>query len=1122
MSIRCDPDVLRTLAAVVFVLTLGGSLYGQGFGTITGTVTDPSGAVIPSATVKITDEKTSTGRVAETNAVGYYIFPEVTPATYTMVVSSVGFASSVHKGVVLQVDQSVTVNSTLSLEQANQNITVGEAATQLNTTTATLSEVVDERRIVDLPLNTRNAADLSLITAGVVLAPPDDADQGSSKTFPVVVTISANGARQNQTDYLLDGASNNDIYTNVNLPFPCPDALQEFSVQTSNYSAEFGGSAGGVVNVVTKSGTNELHGDGFAFNRNAVFDARSFFASARDQYKQNQFGATLGGPVILPHLYNGKNATFFFMSYQGTRIRDTGLGKSSYVPTQAELGGDFSAMLNASSPDNPLGKATIIDDPITNQPFSGNLIPVSRFDPAAVALTKYLPASTTNGFVTYGLPTSQDLDETDVRIDHNISTKDRLFARYFFDRFYNTPYLDPANYLNNVSYAVIDSHNAVLAESHSFSPTVLNDLTISYGMENSNRGPAAGSINAADLGVNIYQPPGDHILENVSISGFFGVSQTDPATFRRTQWGLRDGVYWIHGAHSLKFGVDSSRATMSIRNDYIEPGDFYFTAASTNDALASFVLGKLTTFDQGNGEDKDNLNTNFGLFAEDDYHVSRKLTLNLGIRYDPDFPWDETRGRVEQFSSAAYYANQTSQVFTNAPPGLLFPGDPGVPKDGTLGDYKNFAPRVGFAYDVTGNGKTAIRGGFGMFYDSSQPAYYNNLFVDTTPFSTQVALTDPAGPFSNPYLGITNPFPAPYPPPKNIAFPLPATVLSYDPGNGEHFQTPVVYDWNLTIERQLTADWLLRVGYVGSHASHILEGIQLSPAVYIPGSTLSPTQRRYFSGYGSITQASMDINSHFDSLQVAVQKRFSQNFSLLTNLTWSKSLDDLPFGEYISEITGSTGSPIPWYLPGRHQFDYGRSEFDHTLRLVASFVWDLPKLHGAPSIVRYTAGGWQLTGLFTAQSGGPVTVLAGVDESGTALMEDRGVALGPNVYGSGACGVTAPCVNWLNPAEFALPAPGTYGNLGKDALRGPNLINYDGGLFKNIPVRKERVQLQFRAEFFNLFNTANFYNPGQSAAGAVGLIPSSAQAATVSSARFGSIMGSYAPRIGQLGLKLMF
>ena len=463
--------------------------------------------------------------------------------------------------------------------------------------------------------------------------------------------------------------------------------------------------------------------------------------------------------------------------------------------------------------------------------------------------------------------------------------------------------------------------------------------------------------------MNVYQPPGDKILESISVAGYFSIGQTDPATFTRNQLSLNESMSWVHGAHSLTFGVDAGRAQVLLRNQFLQPGQFSFTADYTNLAMASFLLGKVRTFRQGNGEYKDNLVTNFGLFFQDDYHVTRKLTLNLGLRYDPFFPWKETHGRVEQFRPDAYAAGTTSNMFINAPPGLLFPGDPGVPEYGVLGSYKNLAPRVGFAYDIAGDGKTSIRGGFGMFYDSQQNGIYNNRFVDVTPFSTQISLTDPAGPFSNPYQGITNPFPAPFPPPKDIAFPLPLLVVTYDPANGGHYQTPVAYNYNLAVERQLTGQWLLRMAYVGSHSSHILETIELSPAVYMPGSKLSTDQRRLYPEYGSIAQSAHDINSNYNSLQVTLQKRFSKGFTILANYTWSKSIDDLPFGQGVSTVVSSNSSPIPWYLPGRHQFDRGLSDFDHTHRFVTSFVWDLPRLTHAPALLRYTAGGWQLSGI---------------------------------------------------------------------------------------------------------------------------------------------------------------
>ncbi|MGH9662905.1 MAG: carboxypeptidase regulatory-like domain-containing protein, partial [Bryobacteraceae bacterium] len=395
-----SPRVLRSIASLFLPLAFAGVAFGQGFGTIVGTITDATGAVVPSAKVKVTDEGTSTVRETATNAQGYYVVPALRPSLYTIEVNASGFAPSSRKGVRLQADESLTANQTVSVQQAAQAIEVSGVATQVNTTTATASEVVDQRRVTDLPLNGRNAASLLLVVAGAIPAPAGGADQGNTKTFPTAVLVSTNGARQNQVSFRLDGSNNNDLYTNVNQPVPFPDALQEFSVQTANYSAKYGGNAGGVVNVVTKSGTNELHGDAFGFVRNAVFNARNFFTASRDQLKRNQFGGTIGGPIKIPGLYNGANKDFFFFGYQGTRIRNVGGTSSAYVPTADNLRGDFSNVLSASNSANPFAKATTIVDPLTGQPFPGNQIPTRRFDPAAVAFTKYIPiVSSGNGHI---------------------------------------------------------------------------------------------------------------------------------------------------------------------------------------------------------------------------------------------------------------------------------------------------------------------------------------------------------------------------------------------------------------------------------------------------------------------------------------------------------------------------------------------------------------------------------------------------------------------------------------------------------------------------------------------------------------------------------------------------
>jgi hypothetical protein len=1120
-------------AFLLFLLTP--ALHGQS--SIVGTVTDPGGGVIPAAVVHAVNDQTSQVREAVSNGEGYFVISALTPSTYTLKVDAPGFSSYTRTGIVLQTDQTSTNNVTVSITQLTESVEVTTGNVQINTTTTTLSEVVDERRMVELPLNGRNAASLTLVTAGTVLAPAS-ADEGSSKTFPGSVTISANGARQNQTSFRLDGAPNNDIYTNVNQPFPFPDALQEFSVQTANASARFGGNAGGVVNVVTKSGTNQFHGDVFEFVRNAVFNGRSYFADKRDQLKRNQFGGTLGGPITIPGFYSGKDRTFFFGGYQGTRIRNTVNGLTGNVPTAANLNGDFSALLSATNPNNPLGKVIYIQDttksakcpagtgidPVTGLASTGcfpnNQIPVARFDPASLALAKLLPSSTTNGNVIFSQPLSQNFDEYLGRVDHAVSQNNHLEFRYYYDKFQNKAYLDKANYLNNTGATTITFQSAGVSDTHTFNANTLNEFHVNYGREISVRAPAPGSVNASDLGVKIFQPDGSRIIESLSVSGYFSIGQTDPATFARNQYTANDAFSMIRGQHSITIGGDALDAQIVLRNQFHEPGQFGFTADTNNDAMAAFLTGGLRTFVQGNGEFKDNRLLTYGIFAEDIYHVNRRLTLNLGLRYDPFFPWHETKGRSEVFDGNAFAAGRVSQIYTNAPAGLLFPGDTGVPQYGLGASLKNIAPRVGFALDLDGTGKTSLRGGFGVFFDSIQNGIYNNRFVDVTPFSVQVVLTAPAGPFNNPYLGIVNPFPAPATPPKTITFPTPVQVVSYDPGHDGKYQTPVVYGYNLTIEHQFPQDVLFRLAYVGSMSRHLLETIEKSPAIYA-GSLASPDSRRYYPGFGSIGQATQDINSNYNSLQATLNKNFSHGFTVLANYTFSHSIDDLPFGQSVTTVGTSLVSPIRWFQPGRHQFDRGPSEFDRTNRFVASFVYRTPKFETNKPL-RYIVGGWQVSGIVQAQSGTPLTVLAGKDQSGSALGADRGVynpALNP--YGKSNCGTLPHCINFVNTSAFSLPAQGTSGNAPKGQLRGPDYVNLDAGLSKEAPLFTEKVRLQFKVEAFNVFNHNNRFNPGLSLTdtsgnGIVG------KGVNLSATGAGGVRAGYDPRIGQLALKLLF
>ena len=930
---RRAPGSFAALAALMCTLLLilaASRAYGQAFGTISGNVVDPSGAVVPGAKVVATEAGTGSTRSAVSDSSGHYVIPNLRPTEYTLSVEAKGFRKFIEKNITLLANQAAPVDIHLLLGSAIQSVTVTGGAPLVNTTTQTLNEVVGQERMVELPLNGRDAAQLINLVAGARGATPTSVtSQGS---LPGSVSPSINGSKTNQTSYMLDGANYLDQYYNTNIPFPFPDALQEFSVQTNNYSTRYGENAGGVVNVVTKSGNNQFHGDLFEYVRNPVFNARNYFSASRDQLKRNQFGGTIGGPVIIPHVYNGHDRTFFFFGFQGERYRDIGTANHAFVPTTAELNGDFSALLNASNPNNPFGRVIQITDPLTGQPFPGNLIPTARYDSASLGLEKYLPQVGGTGEVFFNQPTVQNTDEYILRIDERLGNKDSLTGRYYRDHVF----LQPQNPSGNIlAYSLgydIPVNNVMIQETHTFRSNLLNQASFTYSGVPVAKIAASNSPNVATFGVTGLWLPTQPWIQNINISGDFAINGGAVGPFNFDDYGAQDNLSWVVGRHNLDLGFSVDRSTVNLGDQYLSQGQFTFNSNVTNDAIASFLLGKLYNFTQGYGEYKNNRNMFWAFYANDSFHATRRLTLNFGLRYEPYFPWKEIKGRVEQFRSANFYSGVTSTQFPNAPAGLVFPGDPGMPFAGVTGNFTDFAPRAGFAYDLTGNGKTSIRGGVGMFYDTRTAGVINNRFADISPFSPQVTLTDPTGPFSAPLAGYTGSytFPFNYPPTSSFVFPTPVLAITYDPST--KYLVPLTYQWDLAVERQLSQSWMLQVAYVGSQSIHNKETIQLNPAQYIPGSKLGTDQRRLFLGYSTIAMDGQDVNSNFNALEVTLRKHMTKNLSLNAAYTYSKALDNVPNGGNNNDINSDSASALPWYFPGRHQFDYGPSGFDNTHR----------------------------------------------------------------------------------------------------------------------------------------------------------------------------------------------
>jgi len=800
-----------------------------------------------------------------------------------------------------------------------------------------------------------------------------------------------------------------------------------------------------------------------------------------------------------------RDRVFYFFGYQGTRVRTETGGLNSYVPTNANLTGDFSSLLSATNPNNPQGRAISLKDPAApTTVFPNNQIPVSRFDAASVTMTNsWLPRAGGSGLIFYSRPGNQTFDEYTTKVDFNISSKDRMMVRYFRDNFYAPAPLTDGNILTYADYVKFDVTNAAIQETHIFSPNLLNDFRFGYMYEGDVRYPPPNSPSVGDFGVNIWQPARKAIEATFSVSGYFSSGSFPYGKFPRAGFTWSDTLRWVRGRHSFSFGGMIERDRLNEYTDTNASGVFAFSGDATGSALPDFMLGRLRTFTQGGGYIQTNRYLLYSLFALDTFKLNSRLTLNYGLRWEPAFPWDDKYHEAMVFFPERYAQGVTSQVYKNAPPGQMFPGDPGVPPNGRRKDWYNFSPRVGFAYDVFGTGRTSVRGGVGLFFDSRVPGFANNRQAQATPFTLAVTLTSPVGPFSNPYLGLNNPFPAPLPPPKDVVFPKPVLVYSWSPLDR---LSPQRYSWNLTIEQQLAGNWAVRAAYVGSRSTHSNVNVNMNPSVYIPGSTLSTDARRIYQGFGAIRLASSSGNSWYNGLQLTAQKRLSRGFSVLANYTFSKSIDD---SSAISSdfVTPAVGPDyvLPQTMQDYKRFDRGPTDSDYRHVLSVSFVWALPALANANKVVRGAAGGWELNGIVSAQGGRPFTVRSGLDRSLSGVGQDRAVLLSQDIYRSGACGNVAPCVNFLNAAAFGQPDLGTFGTLGKGVFRGPGSSSLDLTMSKNFQIG-ERVRLQFRGEFFNAFNHTRFNNPGN----------------TLSAAGFGTIRSAQDPRIMQLALKINF
>ncbi len=1059
----------KTLFLSLLILCTSSVLAQTHRSTIRGTVSDPNGAVIPGASVKVVNTTTNESRGAVSNEEGAYTISLLAPGTYEVAIESQGFKRLLITQVILQVNQDLRVDGQLQVGEVSDTLdNLYEPAPLLKHDSASLGSVIEERQIVDLPLDGRNFFELTLLVPGAV--PPAPGSAGSVRGD---FAFSVNGAREDSNNFLLDGVYNVDPKLNTFAVRPPVDAIQEFETATSTYDAVFGRNPGAQVNVVIKSGTNDFHGSVYEFHRNAALDARNFFAPANEpkpKYIRNQFGFSLGGPIQ-------RNQTFFFVDYEGTRSRE-GLTRITNVPTLQERSGDFSQ--------SQLG---IPRNPFTGLPFEGGVIPSFFIHPAGRAIAALYPLPNRPvpfaNFVSSPVQ-RDDNDHFDVRVDHLLSNATTLVMRYSFgDRRFFEPFAGPTQsavpgFGNDVPRR---SQNAMVGLTHVFSPKFVNDARFAFNrvalaVNQENQGT---SINRAVGLPEFSSNPRDFGLSFITITGFspLGHESNNPQDTVTNTFQILDTATYITGNHLFKFGADIRTVQQNGFRDVQSRGFLNFSPfAFTGVALADLLLGLPTVTGGAHVDNAQHLRAeSYHFFINDSYRVTQNLTLSAGLRYEYNSPPVDSTDRANLYDAATR--------------SLVPVGTGSMPSAGYDADKNNFAPRVGLAWTLGDEGKTILRAGYGVYYDTSPLApgealYFNRPFFDFNLFFSLPGLL----------LTLSDPFPSFFP------FPLPDSAQAVQ----RDLRTPYMQHWNLNLQQGLGNNCVFELAYVGSKGTKLLSARDLNqpqPSVLPSGLPFVPRPDPQFDEINTIESRG---NSNYHSFQARVQQRLSAGLGMLASYTWSKSID------YGSNFFPSAGDPNYPQNSYDLRAERGRSNFDVRHRLSVSYVYDLPLGKGRKYISdnggwSTLLTGWQTSGILTLQSGRPFTVALPreLDNSGTGFS-----ALGfgandrPNVVGNPELDHRSPD-QWFNTSAFVIPSPGTFGNSGRNILDGPGYQSFNMALSKNTAL-SERFRLQFRTEVFNLFNHPNFNLPDN----------------FLLSPTFGRITSARDPRHIQFGLKLLF
>jgi hypothetical protein len=1086
---RGDSILLALASLYIWSFTSGGVLSAQQTaGTISGVVSDGAGAVIPSATVTVTNEGTGIERRTTSNETGLYVVSDLLPASYEITVSANGFKRDVAKNVRVVVDQNARLDFHLELGDVTQAVEVhATEAPLLSTVSSKMDTVIEAQQITGLPLNGRQFAQLILLTPGALpitigTATSFKVQLGAGSYAPVI-----SGQRSRYNSFTLDGIENTDPMFNSYAMNPSVDAIQEFSVQSRGEAGEFARSMGSTVVVVTRSGANQFHGSAWEFLRNNDLDARNFFDPQTPAYKQNQFGATFGGPLRLPH-YDGHNRTFFFGYYEGYRATRSA-NSITTVPTSAMQKGDFSAV----------GLPTIYDINTTvanaasqagysRSPFPNNIIPASRVDPnAALTFSTVYPLPNRPGVSSNYVNTTPNRTQNDqgsLRVDHKISDANNLFGRISYNNGSQlSPGSIPADYANLINVA----WNSTVSDTHIFRSNLIGHAQFGVTRYTSSQlGNSLPSNVLSATGWNSTYPSAapSLLILGLTMADAAGVSGQFTPIGPHTSYNSIGDITWIHGRHTLKFGITwidlhsfqaSPQATINFTR---APTSNLINQQTTGYGPATFLLGLVTDSRRTIGDTSARLSNNqFSGFIQDEWRLARKLTITAGLGYDY---FQAMKDQGDLYAGldilTGNYLVAAKNPITNAPPNVRQRWvDP---------DWHNFAPRLGIAY-LLGD-RTTLRAGGGIFYSQTDAVQMFGDPAGNWPFGNSQII----GPLNQYFADTTmeNPF-----------LGSPTLTLPPNPyGQGGYalnprMKTPYASEWNASIQRQLGSGMVVEMSYVGSNAVKLLNRI-LNNNATSPGPG-SVQLRRQWPLYGAIRWDDNSAPANYNGLTLKLQKRFSHGLTFLTNYAWSHALD--VFSSDRGGVSNGAQDPNNW------RNDYATSNGSIKQAFLFSDVWELPFGHKKAWVNSGPAsqilGGWEWSNILGFYGGQPISVLLGFDNANVGNVAQR-----PNLVGNPTLSNPTP-QKWFNTAAFAAPAPFTYGTAGRNISKGPGIRNWDIALQRNFAIT-ERIRLQFRAEAFNTPNFVNFGLP----------------VANYSASNFGQVLSAAASRDIQFSLKLAF